>query len=34
VEAVSAAYADRIQLDPPRLREDWALISGHRTANP
>ncbi|MBK1718063.1 50S ribosomal protein L11 methyltransferase [Thiocystis violacea] len=30
VDAVSAAYADRIQLDPPRLRDDWALIGGRR----
>lgn len=32
VESVSAAYAERIALDAPRLREDWALISGRRPA--
>ncbi|EXJ16657.1 50S ribosomal protein L11 methyltransferase [Imhoffiella purpurea] len=30
VEGVRAAYADRIQLKPTRLREDWALICGRR----
>jgi ribosomal protein L11 methyltransferase len=30
VESVSAAYTDRIKLDVPRLRDDWALITGRR----
>ncbi|MFD2112232.1 50S ribosomal protein L11 methyltransferase [Thiorhodococcus fuscus] len=30
VETVSAAYAERIQLESPRLREDWALVCGRR----
>ncbi|EGV33931.1 Ribosomal protein L11 methyltransferase [Thiorhodococcus drewsii AZ1] len=30
IETVSSAYAERIQLEPPRLREDWALICGRR----
>lgn len=30
VEALSRAYADRVLLAPPRVREDWALISGRR----
>ena len=30
VESVSAAYAERIALDPVRLRADWSLISGKR----
>lgn len=33
VPAVSAAYADQIELAPVRLREDWALISGIRRAD-
>jgi ribosomal protein L11 methyltransferase len=30
VESVCRAYAERIELAPPRLREDWALIGGAR----
>ncbi|NCA69041.1 MAG: 50S ribosomal protein L11 methyltransferase [Sphingobacteriia bacterium] len=30
VESVSQAYAAALLLDPPRVREDWALISGSR----
>lgn len=30
VESVRAAYAERIELDPTRIREDWALICGRR----
>lgn len=28
VESVRAAYAEQIALDPTRMREDWALVSG------
>ena len=34
VESVRAAYADWIELDPTRIREDWALISGRRKTQP
>ncbi|MGQ9659621.1 MAG: 50S ribosomal protein L11 methyltransferase [Thermochromatium sp.] len=30
VESVSAAYAERVRLAAPRIRDDWALISGRR----
>jgi ribosomal protein L11 methyltransferase len=30
VEAVRAAYADQLELEPGRLREDWGLICGSK----
>jgi ribosomal protein L11 methyltransferase len=30
VEAVRAAYADQLELEPTRLREDWALVCGKK----
>ncbi len=33
VESVRAAYADAIELDPTRMREDWAAITGTRKAD-
>ncbi|BCU05864.1 50S ribosomal protein L11 methyltransferase [Allochromatium tepidum] len=30
VESVSAAYVERVRLAAPRIRDDWALISGRR----
>ena len=32
IAAVSAAYAEHITLNAPRVRDDWALISGQRRA--
>lgn len=33
VDAVRAAYSDAIDLDPTRMREDWAAITGTRKAD-
>jgi len=34
IEAVLAAYRDRIDFDPPRVREDWVLLTGRRLPDP
>lgn len=34
IEGVLAAYRGRIDFDPPRIREDWVLLTGRRVPDP
>lgn len=34
IAGVLAAYRDRIDFDPPRIREDWVLLTGRRVPDP